>query len=203
MVEMSEFNITPSIMLEKLGRFLSAYTPKDIVASKDIEREASVLVPIILSDDELSLLFTKRTEDVLHHKGQISFPGGGVEKDDKDIICTALREAEEEIGLDPRDVEVLGRIDDVVALVSGYLIHPIVGVVRELKVLTLNPKEVAEVFLVPLKEFLKYGQAPPMLDVQYNGTTIKTQGYPVRGHIIWGATARIIKTFVGIVSSLI
>ncbi len=153
-------------------------------------RPAGVLVPFLREDDELKLVLTLRTDEVEHHKGQISFPGGVMDAADRSIVETALREAEEEIGL-PRDrVRVLGLFDDL-ATPSGFSITPVVGYIERLPALNAHPAEVAEILKVPVSFFL---------DTTYHSEEIRERmgilqpvhRYLYGHHDIWGATAAII-----------
>jgi 8-oxo-dGTP pyrophosphatase MutT (NUDIX family) len=151
---------------------------------------AAVLVPLISSNNKLELLFTKRTDSVETHKGQISFPGGMVDDADEDIIHTALREADEEVGLPHSCIEVLGLLDDM-ATPSGFVITPVVGVVHELPILNLNIEEVAEVFRVELDFFAHPSNGRTELR-EFRGMKHEVWFYDWGDRVIWGATAMII-----------
>ena len=150
--------------------------------------DAAVLAPIFGASERPGLVFTERREDMRRHAGEISFPGGRPEPDESLLAC-ALREAEEEIGLDPRDVEVLGALPPVSTVVTGYTIHPFVGLVPSGLGFTPNPSEVAAVLLLHLDE-LRGGFA--MRRLIRRGVPIKTVTYLVGEHLVWGATARIL-----------
>lgn len=150
-------------------------------------REAAVLVPLVVRPPGLSLLLTRRTAHLANHAGQISFPGGRVEADDADSAATALREAEEEVGL-PRDrVEVLGELDRYITR-TGFSVAPVVGLVHPPFTLTPDPQEVAATFEVPLAFILdpanRRRQSREFLGVPRHFWTI-----PYGEHFIWGATA--------------
>ena len=153
---------------------------------------AGVLVPVRYSDPSPRLLFTKRTERVETHKGQISFPGGMVESGDRDIIATALREAREEIGVDAKDIEVLGLLDDL-ATPTGFIITPVVALISAETPLTPNADEVAELFEVPLALFADpaTGRAEKRI---VRGVEREVWHYDDGAHIIWGATAAIVRS---------
>lgn len=153
---------------------------------------AGVLVPIIAADTSLQLLFTKRTEMVETHKGQISFPGGMVDTSDKDIIETALREAEEEIGLPRHQIEILGLLDDM-ATPTGFIITPVVGIIKELPDLSLNSHEVAEVFQVHLDFFSDDANGRTELR-EVSGRSYEVWFYPCGDYLIWGATAMMVRS---------
>jgi 8-oxo-dGTP pyrophosphatase MutT (NUDIX family) len=153
---------------------------------------AGVLVPLVSTKCSLELLFTKRTEKVETHKGQISFPGGMVDATDRDIIHTALREAEEEIGLTHDKIEVIGLLDDM-ATPSGFVITPVVGIVEELPELFPNHDEVAEVFRVDLEFFADESNGRTEFR-EVKGLSYEVWFYPYGDHLIWGATAMMIRS---------
>jgi 8-oxo-dGTP pyrophosphatase MutT (NUDIX family) len=152
---------------------------------------AAVLVALVESADDVRVLFTRRTDDVSHHAGQISFPGGRVEPGDGDPAACALRESAEEIGLQPRFVEIVGALDPYVT-VTGFAVSPIVGVVRPGFALTLDKREVAETFEVPLAFLLDAGNHRRQRAV-FNGVEREWWAIPYRGHYIWGATAGMVR----------
>jgi 8-oxo-dGTP pyrophosphatase MutT (NUDIX family) len=153
---------------------------------------AAVLVPLFRRGGALHVLFTKRTDTVSTHKGQISFPGGRVEPHDENLLATALRESHEEIGLAPVDVTVLGALDDTVTL-KAMRITPYVGLIPDPYPFVVHPGEVAYLLDVPLLHFLD----PAKLRVQDmphpDGVTRPVYFYHMGEELIWGATARIIK----------
>src|SRR5262249_6936031 len=112
--------------LEQIEAVVSRHTPQRY---PELGRSAAVLVPILPRPDGVHLLFTKRSERLPTHRGQVSFPGGSVDAADASVQMAALREAQEEVGLDPLHVRVLGQLDDVPTFVTGFVISPIVGVV--------------------------------------------------------------------------
>ena len=111
---------------------------------------AAVLFPLLLKEDDLHVLFTKRTQTVKVHKGQISFPGGVHDPNDENLLATALREAEEEIGLKAKDVEILGALDPIATVTTGFQVHTFVGLIPYPYGFKPNGKEVAEILTVPL-----------------------------------------------------
>jgi 8-oxo-dGTP pyrophosphatase MutT (NUDIX family) len=155
-------------------------------------RQAGVLVPVIPAPEGPALLLTKRTEDVETHKGQVSFPGGVTDEGDRDIIHTALRETEEEVGIGPTGVEVLGVLDDL-ATPTGFVITPIVGVLAPMPALKVNQAEVAEVLVVPVAFFLNpaNGHSEQRL---FRGKYRDVWFYGAGDQQIWGATAMIIRS---------
>jgi 8-oxo-dGTP pyrophosphatase MutT (NUDIX family) len=153
---------------------------------------AAVLVPVIDRGDELAVLFTIRADDLKQHAGQISFPGGRVEPGDADATATALRETEEEIGLGREYVEILGRLPDH-AVITGYRVTPVVGLVRAGFQLVLDPIEVAGTFEAPLRHLLD-----PATHARHTrriaGADIETLDLPWGSFNIWGATAGMLLT---------
>ena len=155
-------------------------------------RQAGVLVPIILDTVTPELLFTKRTELVETHKGQISFPGGMTNPEDEDVVRTALREAEEEIGIPGSAVEIVGTLDDL-PTPTGFVITPVVGVIKKLPRLSPNRDEVADIFQVPLSFFVdsRNGRAEIR---EFRGVRREIWFYQRGEHSIWGATAMIVRS---------
>jgi 8-oxo-dGTP pyrophosphatase MutT (NUDIX family) len=152
------------------------------------ETEAAVLVPLYVRDDELHAVFTKRREDLRRHPGEISFPGGRRDHPDEELQTTALREAEEEIGLAVDDVELLGTLQPVSTFVTSYLIYPHVGLIEPIP-WKPSPNEVELVLELPLHALVSGYAKRPMTR---RGFTFETDTYVVDDHLIWGATARIL-----------
>lgn len=156
-------------------------------------REAGVLVPLSCraESDEWFVLFTMRSHTVRTHKGEISFPGGSHDPGDSSLLVTALREAEEEIGLRPEDVEILGALDDVISYGSEYVVTPWVGVIPRPYEFRLSHEEIAELVEVPLSVF----RGPGAYRVEHwevRGRTAEVHFYEWNGYTIWGLTARIL-----------
>jgi len=153
---------------------------------------ASVLIPIVVREEGLTLMFTLRSEHLTDHGGQVSFPGGRWEPSDASPIDTALRETEEEVGLGRRHVEVLGTLPDYLTG-TGYRVTPVVAIVHPPFEITLDPKEVAEMFEVPLA-FLMDGANHQRRAVDFPPGVRRTfYAMPYDRFFIWGATAGMLR----------
>ena len=162
--------------------------------------DAAVLVPLYVEHGELHAVFTKRREDLRRHPGEISFPGGRREDADADLVATALREAEEEIGLPTEAVEVVGALQPTPTIASGYAVYPFVGLIDAGRSWTLSPREVAEVLELPLSALAAgYGRRRLLR----RGVPIRTDTYVVGDNLIWGATARILSDLFDRIGSLL
>ena len=150
-------------------------------------RPAAVLVPVVVRPEALSVLLTRRTDHLHHHPGQISFPGGRVEDSDVSSVMTALRETEEEIGLAPERIELLGELPEYLTG-TGFRITPVVGLVHPPFELKLDTFEVAEAFEVPLSHFLDPANHQRH-SKEYRGRMRQYYAMPYGGYFIWGATA--------------
>lgn len=160
---------------------------------------AAVLVPLFEKEGSCHLLFTKRTEQVKHHKGEISFPGGMVDEEDVDLKKTALREASEEIGLNEEDVQILGTLDDIVT-VTEFIVTPFVGIFPYPYAFKMSPIECAELIEVPLASLLDSDCFGEKEMIQHDRKRM-VETYQYRHHNIWGATARILKQFLELITS--
>lgn len=154
---------------------------------------AAVLVPLFRKGKDCHLLFTKRTDQVKHHKGEISFPGGVFDKEDSELEKTALREASEEVGLEETDVRIIGVLDDIVT-VTEFVVTPFVGVFPYPYPFRLSPVEIAELIEVPLSVLLKKDSFSER-EIFRMGRTEIVDAFQYGDHVIWGATARILKQF--------
>jgi 8-oxo-dGTP pyrophosphatase MutT (NUDIX family) len=157
---------------------------------------AGVLVPLLPTLDGVSVLLTVRTDSVETHKGQISFPGGMMDKRDKDAIDTALRESTEEIGLKSEDVEVLGLLDDTV-VPSRFIITPVVGHIHTKPLGKRSEIEVAEVFEVPLAFFADDRNCERQ-ERKVDGRRFPLWFYHYNGKMIWGATAGVLRNLLAV-----
>jgi len=154
--------------------------------------QAAVLIPLIDRGDDLSVLLTLRADELKHHAGQISFPGGRLESCDSDAIAAALRETEEEIGLRREFIEIIGVLPDHV-VITGYRVTPVVGLVRPGFGLTLNPTEVAGTFEAPLRHLLDPATHARSLR-RFGDHEVETFDLPWGSFNIWGATAGMLLT---------
>lgn len=159
---------------------------------------AAVLIPLVFKDSEWRVVVTVRTEDVEHHKGQISFPGGACDPEDETLEATALREAYEEIGLPQEAVEVLGALDDF-ATVTDFAVTPVVGIVQHHGPYSLNQGEVAALVEVPLS-FLREPGNLSVGQVEYKGELHDVLVWDYGPYSIWGATARMLKAFLDLLA---
>lgn len=187
-----------SVTFADIEQFLRDHRPEPL--PHDGLMRAAVLFPFLETGGRAEILLTKRTSTVEHHKGQISFPGGMMDPEDQHPEDTALREAQEEIGLDPADVDVIGRTTELVTP-TGFLITPVIGRLLRRPEFVLNPAEVEEAFFAPVDLFLD-----PKAEVsgirEWHGQTVTVYSYEYAGHKIWGVTAHIIRTFLRSVAGL-
>lgn len=173
---------------------------KQRVAGRDLIQSA-VLVPLLCKEDELHVLLTERTLEVGSHKGQVCFPGGTIHPEDESLLATALRETWEETGVRPEDVEVIGELDDGVVYSTGYVITPFVGFIPYPYPFRASELETKDIFFVPLRVLMD-----PLL-FRHQERVIGGHYYfgPVcdyDGHVIWGATGRILEHLVGLLNSV-
>ena len=182
----------PDKLLDTIRKSLAA-EPREHPVSGSLT-PAAVLLPLLYQDDKLSILLTRRTQTVKAHKGEVSFPGGVQDAADESLLATALREAQEEIGLQPDDVEILGSLDPVATSSSGFLVYSFVGLIPYPYPFRLNSREVAEILMVPL-HFLadsKHWHRNPFVS---NNQSSDDYFVPYGKYLIWGATAHILKIF--------
>ncbi|MBV8956599.1 MAG: CoA pyrophosphatase [Solirubrobacterales bacterium] len=179
---------TPGTIHEDLARVLLSV--EDAISLEVHGRtNAGVLVPLYLQNDELHAVFTKRRDDLRRHPGEISFPGGRYDDGEADLRATALREADEEIGLPPQAVDIVGALQPTPTIATGYSVYPFVGLIEPGHVWRPSAREVAAVIELPLRA-LTAGYARRRL--VRRGMPIRTDTYLVGEHLIWGATARIL-----------
>lgn len=181
------------MMIEHIRARLDVYTPA-LIEGQDLAR-AAVLLPLYEVGGDLHVLFTRRSEMVEHHKGQISFPGGAHDATDPDLAFTAVRETWEEIGVDAGHVELIGQLDEMITI-SNFLVRPFVGQITEPGPYPFahSEIEVAEILEVPLVHLLDADNVVAETRL-YQGREVLAYSYLWREHVIWGATARILKQF--------
>jgi len=194
-------NLSKEVISQKLEQALvekesAAVGFSEIDSNDDANLKcAAVLVPLVWQDDEWHLLYTRRTDTVESHKGQVSFPGGACDDGETTAEQTALREADEEIGINPNDVTVLGRLADMIT-VTYFQVTPVVGVVKWPTVFRVGEDEVARVFTIPLGWL-----ANPSNRWQFERPETKRgliAYHPYDGELLWGATARMTVDFLEI-----
>ncbi|MFO1162892.1 MAG: CoA pyrophosphatase [Reyranellaceae bacterium] len=177
----------------------SDFSLNGVVPAPTSFRPAAVLVPIVRRESALTVLLTQRTEDMPSHAGQIAFPGGRPQASDTDFVDTALREAEEEVGLARQFVEVIGSVDHY-RTGTGYEITPVVGLVTPGFITRADPREVADVFEVPLAFFLD--EKNHRIDSRvFQGRERRYYAMPYGERYIWGATAGMLKNLQFVLSA--
>ncbi len=195
-------SLLPDALRLRFGR-PPVWSPEIAVERRFIEREptqASVLVPLVQRGDELTVLLTQRTDHLTDHPGQVSFPGGRAEPEDRDAVATALREAQEEVGLLPSQVDVFGTLPEYITG-TGFIVTPVVGFVLPGFALKPDSFEVAEVFEVPLAFLMNpanhrwhavefEGARREFLSMPWMG--VDAHGQPKR-YFVWGATAAMLR----------
>jgi 8-oxo-dGTP pyrophosphatase MutT (NUDIX family) len=162
-----------------------------VITRRDLKLSA-VLIPIYETDADAFIVMTKRSDAVEHHKGQVSFPGGAFDESDGDLKATALREACEEVGISPDDVEVLGNLDDQATLSSGFAITPYVGVIPYPYEFKVSDYEVEALIEAPVSALLAPESYSPQTP-DSEGVLYPWGYYRYAGHDITGITARILK----------
>ncbi len=161
---------------------------------------AAVLLTLYSADNDYYVVLQKRSQQVEHHKGEISFPGGMADPGDESLLHTALREAHEEMGIEPDDVDVIGRLDDS-PTITGFMISTYVGVVPHPYPFVPSSSEVAEVLSVPLSHLRD--PAAFRVETHMDGDAFRTMPVFVHdGHVIFGATARILDQFLRLTEDL-
>ncbi len=187
-------------MIEAIERRLNGYAPA-LIEDPSLAR-AAVLLPLYDTGGEPHVLFTVRSELVEHHKGQISFPGGAHEADDRDLAHTAVRETWEEIGVAMDHVRILGQLDEMITI-SNFLVRPFVGEITQAGPYPFahSEVEVAKILEVPLAHLRD--EANVLVEPRmYQGREILAYSYVFRQHVIWGATARMLKQFLDLVEDV-
>jgi 8-oxo-dGTP pyrophosphatase MutT (NUDIX family) len=190
--------LTEDIISQRLNEAIQSAGPSsDGYAELELNDEitlkcAAVLVPLVWHAEEWHLLFTRRTDRVESHKGQVSFPGGACDEGETTPEQTALREADEEIGLQPADIKVLGRLANLITI-SYFRVTPVVGVVKWPTVFRVGEHEVARVFTIPLSWLANESNRWQFEIPGRNRSVIAY--HPYDGELLWGATARMTVDF--------
>lgn len=170
---------------------------REVVIPPNVRR-GGVLACLHPHQDELHLTLMKRVEDGTTHSGQISFPGGKVEPDDPSLVHTALREAEEEVGIPQSQVQILGKLTELYIPPSNFLVYPSVGFMSARPDFVIDSREVAEVLEVPLSYLLRNDLASTR-KVQMSGNhnlVLEVPTYDLYGHVVWGATAMMLSELI-------
>ncbi len=185
-----------------LSSTLQVYSRINLDAKASIYKQAGVLVPLFYKDNTLHILLTKRTQKVEHHKGEISFPGGAKESQDNSLLDTALRESQEEMGILSSNVQILGVLDDVFTLASGFVVTPYVGIIPYPYHFQCNHQEIEEILEIPFSFFF--------LEKNYWEGSFYYQNQRIPGYffqwrediLIWGITGYIIKNLCRILKNI-
>ena len=182
----------------RLERALAAEAPRRVDISE--RRKAAVLIPLFERGDEPWIVLTKRTEHVATHKGQISFPGGAHDDTDPDLWTTAVREAEEEIGLPPANARMIGTLDDLPTFSSGFIVSPFVASIEPPGAWTPHDAEVDTVIELPLRRVLEAARTETW---EREGIRFPMHIFELEGHYVWGVTAFILHRFLELVGPVL
>jgi 8-oxo-dGTP pyrophosphatase MutT (NUDIX family) len=183
--------------IEELRNILQ--TRRRVVVENPPFARAAVLVPLFRKGEDCYIIFTKRSHHVRYHKGEISFPGGVFDERDLELQRTALREAFEEVGLKENDVQIIGVLDDIIT-VTQFIVTPFVGYFPYPYSFKLSSIEIAELIEVPLSALLGEDSLSEREIIRGTGKEV-VYAYQYENHIIWGATARILKQFLDLISN--
>ena len=181
---------------DRLSKINTSLTSDNDLMENEVVRtenliEAAVLIPIVERNNGLKVILTKRSNNLKQHPGQVSFPGGKSEKTDKSLVATALRETKEEIGINNKNVEILGQLSKHVTI-TGFKITPFIGKIRTGFSTKIQTSEVSEIFEVPLS-YLSNPKNFRVESVKWKGKKRFFYSIPYGPYYIWGATARILK----------
>jgi len=188
--EKAHFKMIPRTRLADIKPIYRALVPK----------ESSVLILLYPLNDFLGTILIKRTEDKSVHSGQISFPGGKKDKNDKSHIQTALREAEEETGINPENITIIGRLSSLYVSPSNFMIHPVLGYIEKIVDLKPNPTEVEYIIELPLNNLGSYRTETDLEVRGYKLTQVPC--FCLNGHVVWGATAMILQELLDILETI-
>lgn len=169
------------------------------VVVPDDAKKSAVLVLFYPLDGKIYIVFIKRTEYPGVHSGQISFPGGGWEQGDKNLVDTALREAEEEIGVDRNSVTAIGKLTELFIPPSNFLVTPVVGYITERPDFIPDPDEVDGILEIPLDEILEDSNILEKEITIFPAVTLKVPCFYIHGNVIWGATAMILSELIDMI----
>jgi 8-oxo-dGTP pyrophosphatase MutT (NUDIX family) len=181
--------------IHAIKRTLQARRPRTAGEAYSHYMHSAVLIPLFIENGGYNILFTERSHNVEHHKGQISFPGGVVDKRDRSFLETALRESYEEIGLLSKDVEILGPLDEECTVTSNFVIHPFAGLIPYPYPFKINRDEVESLIAIPIRSLSAKQEHVSLDDLTYHGTV-----YEYGGYTIWGATASITENLISIIN---
>jgi len=187
-------------MEQKLKAALSQRQKRGVINNNLVI--SAVLVPIYYREGQYYILFTKRTDRVKEHKGQVSFPGGARHEGDRTLVDTALRECAEEIGLAPGDVKVLGELDDTPTETSNYIISPFVALIPYPYQFKADGWEIGEIIEAPISALLDKDLHHQTKVIDIDGQAVTSYFYHYQGKVIWGATANILHQFLDIFSQV-
>ncbi|HEO65989.1 MAG TPA: CoA pyrophosphatase [Spirochaetes bacterium] len=184
-------------MIKKIESILKdrpnkSYPPSDLVP-------AAVLIPLLYIDDALHILFTKRSQQVEHHKGEISFPGGTLDDTDSSLLGCALRECHEEIGLLPEDTHIIGLLDDFRTVVTHFVVTPFVGHIPHPYPFQVSAYEIDELIFIPISSLLDPSNYARKDKMGADGHLYHLDYFYYQEHTIWGATGFILKQFLELV----
>lgn len=180
--------LSTDALREPLRRVLGGRSPRRLPVGAT--KSAAVLAPLFERAGEVHVWLVRRPQSMRSHAGQVAFPGGKADPSDASPMATALREAQEELGIAPSDVDVLGPLDDI-NTVTGFTVSPWVGWVRSDVAIVPNPHEVERAFAAPLRAFF----------AEQTGVWPR-HGWKIDGELVWGATAAIVRDFVSILRGL-
>lgn len=189
--------------LEALESAISGYNSRTLTDETKEQRRSAVLIPIYCSaQDELHVILTRRSAMMKHHTHEVSFPGGNQEPEDQDLWATAIREAHEEIGLNPELPRFVGTLDSFVTVGSNSLVTPFVGILDTVPALEANPIEVEEIIDVPLAELLSPDIYREEIWQWQDGKSRPVFFFELIGDTVWGATASMLRQFLLVLLSI-
>ena len=189
--------------LEALESIISGYNSRTLSDKTKEQRRSAVLIPIYCSaQDELHVILTRRSAMMKYHTREVSFPGGNQELEDQDLWATAIREAHEEIGLNPELPRFVGTLDSFVTVGSNSLVTPFVGILDTVPALEADPIEVEEIIDVPLAELLNPDIYREEIWQWQDGKSRPVFFFELIGDTVWGATASMLRQFLLVLLSI-